>query len=76
MRNVQSLSARDARRIALRASGFAPRRATSPGPRQVQSVLRSLGQLQIDSVNVFERAHYVPLFSRLGHFEKHALDGL
>jgi uncharacterized protein YcaQ len=32
--------------------------------------------LQIDSVNVFERAHYMPLFSRLGAFDKNELDGL
>lgn len=39
-------------------------------------MLTELGQLQIDSVNVYERAHYLPLFSRLGGYPKSALDGL
>jgi uncharacterized protein len=32
----------------------------------VLETIDTLGVLQIDSVNVFERAHYMPLFSRLG----------
>jgi uncharacterized protein YcaQ len=39
-------------------------------------VVNRLGLLQIDSVNVFERAHYMPLFSRLGNFPKSGLDDL
>lgn len=40
----------------------------------MSAVLGRLGQLQIDSVNVFERAHYVPLYSRLGPISRAAVD--
>lgn len=72
----QHLSASQARRVALAANGFAKPRPDSPGPRQVRRVLGDLGQLQIDSVNVYERAHYLPLLSRLGPYPKAALDDL
>ena len=38
------------------------------------AVVDRLGLLRIDSVNVFERAHYMPLFSRLGKFDKSELE--
>ena len=45
-------------------------------PTSVLETIDTLGVLQIDSVNVFERAHYMPLFSRLGPYDKAELDKL
>lgn len=71
-----SLSAAEARRIALAAQGFARPRPGDPGTRQINLALGRLATLQIDSVNVFARSHYMPLFSRLGPYDTAALDKL
>lgn len=71
-----SLSAGEARRIALAAQGFARPRPADPGTRQLNLALARMGTLQIDSVNVFARSHYMPLFSRLGPYDTDALDRL
>jgi uncharacterized protein YcaQ len=66
-----------ARRIALAAQGFAGGRpARRPGVRQIANLIRHLGLLQLDSVNVFARAHYLPVFSRLGPYDLALLDRL
>ena len=58
-----------ARRIALAAQGFADRRHAVPTLRGVSRVLGRTGVLQIDSVNVLQRAHYMPLYSRMGPYD-------
>ena len=76
-----SFSAAEARRIALAAQGFGRSTAQgptaeAPGARRLNTEITRLGLLQLDSVNVFERSHYLPLFSRLGAYDKATLDRL
>ncbi|WP_240658689.1 DNA glycosylase AlkZ-like family protein, partial [Microbacterium sp. CPCC 204701] len=71
-----SLSAAEARRIALAAQGFAKPRPATAGTRQLKAALARMATLQIDSVNVFARSHYMPLFSRLGTYDTATLDRL
>jgi uncharacterized protein YcaQ len=66
-----------ARRIALAAQGFGgPRPGPAVGVRQLKRLAARLAVLQIDSVNVLSRAHYVPAFSRLGPYPRGVLDEL
>ncbi|MGI8578718.1 MAG: winged helix-turn-helix domain-containing protein [Nocardioidaceae bacterium] len=63
------LSRSQARRIALAAQGFAERRPAKVDMRAFSKLLDRIALLQIDSVNVVTRAHYMPIFSRLGNYD-------
>jgi uncharacterized protein YcaQ len=63
-----------ARRIALAAQGFHENRTAAPTRRHVSRALQRSHLLQIDSVNVLVRAHYMPLFSRLGAYDRGLLE--
>jgi uncharacterized protein YcaQ len=70
-----TLTAREARRIALAAQGFgAPRPDGEIGRRQLLKTIERLGVVQIDSVNVVSRTHYLPAFSRLGAYPRPLLE--
>lgn len=73
---ADSLSPAAARRIALGAQGFGAKRPGVVGTRQLNLAIQRLGLLQLDSVNVYERSHYQPLFARLGAYDKTLLDRL
>ena len=71
---TETLSPKTARRIALSAQGFGRTQPAEPGRKQVRDLVRKLGVVQIDSVNVVTRTHYLPAFSRLGDYPREALE--
>jgi uncharacterized protein len=70
-----SLSLAEARRLALAAQGFTfPRREGKANWTKISNAINQINLLQIDSVNVLVRSHYLPIFSRLGHYDHATLD--
>lgn len=75
MGKVATLTAAQARRIAVAAQGFhepKPRGAVSRA--HLRRLISRIQVLQLDSVSVAVRAHYAPVFSRLGPYDRDVLD--
>jgi uncharacterized protein YcaQ len=74
MTTKESLSIAEARRIALAAQLFQPSPKPPKNVLALAAIVRALGALQIDSVNVLVRSHYLPLFSRCGPYARELLE--
>lgn len=72
---MRRISIEAARRIALGAQGFGGGRpAGRIDVRHFRKVMDTIGLVQLDSVNVCVRTHYMPFYSRLGPYDQKALD--
>ncbi len=71
---MRRLTRAEVRRASIAAQGLAaPRPTGTPNVGHLRRAVRTMGILQIDSVNVVERAHQLTLFSRLGPFNSDLL---
>ena len=66
---MDQLTRLQARRIALAAQGFTDRPHATPALGTLERTVARTGVLQVDSVNVLQRAHYMPLYSRMGPYD-------
>ncbi|AEV88077.1 hypothetical protein ACWT_7066 [Actinoplanes sp. SE50] len=75
MTSLETISVAQARRITLAAQGFTdPKPGGATDLRHLRRVLRRLHLIQMDSVNVLQRAHFMPLYSRLGPYPADLLE--
>lgn len=69
------ISTAQAARIALTAQGFGSRQPTGAvSRRHLSRIVERTRVIQMDSVNIAVRAHYLPVFSRLGPYNHSLLD--
>jgi hypothetical protein len=71
---MRDLSTLEARRLAIAGQGLASPRPAMPGADSFAQVVKHTGLVQIDSVNVVERAHFLTFFARLGAYDRQALE--
>ncbi len=72
---TRTVSAAQARRVFLNAQGLARKRPTRAArERDFAAYLSTQGVLQLDTVNVLARAHYLPLYSRFGAYDLQRAD--
>jgi uncharacterized protein len=70
----EQLSLQEARALVINAQGLASKPTSATKKDGPLATIERLSLLQLDSVNVFERAHYMPVFSRIGAYDKNILD--
>jgi uncharacterized protein len=70
------ISRAQARRIALAAQQFGTAKPAKVSGSRIRRLIEDLGAIQIDSVNVLVRSHYLPAFSRLGPYDRALLEGV
>jgi uncharacterized protein len=69
------LTSDQARRVAVAAQGFTEPKPPAPVTRaHLRRLISRIQVLQLDSVSVAVRAHYAPVFSRLGPYDRDVLD--
>lgn len=71
---MTALTRDQARRIAVAAQGFAERKPPRVTRAHLRRLISRIQVLQLDSVSVAVRAHYAPVFSRLGPYDRDMLD--
>ena len=72
---LDELTIVEARSLALAAQGFdKPRSKSKSSTADAVQVIKKLGVIQIDSVNVLVRSQELPLFSRLGDHDRNAIN--
>ncbi|WP_395307043.1 crosslink repair DNA glycosylase YcaQ family protein [Mycobacterium sp. AMU20-3851] len=72
---MPTLTAAQARRVAVAAQGFhEPKPSGALTRAHLKRLISRIQVLQLDSVSVAVRAHYAPVFSRLGPYERDVLD--
>lgn len=73
---AESVSLAETRALAITAQQLAGPRPKTVTQAMLRALVEQLGVIQIDSVNVLSRSHYLPAFSRLGAYDRDALDAL
>ena len=71
-----SLSAAQARRLAVSAQGLGKRPDRAASRQSLLKLSARLGVVQLDSVSAVSRGHYLPLFSRAGAYDRSLLEEL
>ncbi|HEX9761723.1 MAG TPA: crosslink repair DNA glycosylase YcaQ family protein [Acidimicrobiia bacterium] len=72
---MRRITGDQARRYALAAQGMTePRPKGKIDVRHYRRVIDRIGVVQLDSVNVFSRTHFMPFFSRLGPYDRGSLE--
>lgn len=68
------LTAAQSRRVAVAAQGFGGPKPAQVSRADLRRLIGRIQVLQLDSVSVSVRAHYAPVFSRLGPYDRDVLD--